>query len=63
MCVGMACVLGAIAPLLALLAAGRCGGVWEGCVEVLGVVSGEWRVEMAEWRAYLPIGLMCPKRR
>ena len=56
---GMACVLGAVALLLGLLAAGRCGRVWEGWVEVLGVVSGEWRVEMVEWWAYLSIGFSC----
>jgi hypothetical protein len=50
-------VLGAVALLLALLAAGRCGGVWGGWAEVLGVVSGEWRLEIAGWCAYLPVGL------
>jgi len=23
------------------------------------VVRGEWRMEMAGWRAYLPVGLLC----
>ena len=45
-------VLGAVAPLLMLLAAGKC----------VGRVGrdpggGEWRVEMAGWWAYLHVGL------
>ena len=33
------------------------GGVWAGWAEILGVVSGVCRLEMAGWRAYLPVGL------
>jgi hypothetical protein len=35
------------------------GDVWGWRMGVLGVVRGEWRMEMAGWQAYLPVGLLC----
>jgi hypothetical protein len=49
---------GYCAPLRRCWRSWQRGGVWGGWAEILGVVSGGWRVEVAGWWAYLPVGLL-----
>jgi hypothetical protein len=42
--------------VVVLLAVLYSRGVWGWRSGVLGVVHGEWRVQMVGWRAYLPTG-------